>query len=140
MGRKLARTVTLQDDSGTFVTLRRGDEPDEDMAERITNPAAWQPEEPGKDRADGGAWPPDGGFDSMADEEIFAAANSTSLQLDTDDVSTQKESGSYSPKSTYNSATIPALRQMAAERDLDTSGLTRKQELIDLLTEDDADN
>lgn len=138
MGKRLAKSVTLPNESGEYINYLKGTEPSEDIAEQITNPAAWEPES-AADRADGGAWPPDGGFETMDDEEIFAAANSTSSS-DERDLNTSKANGIFDSNSAYQSMTVPALRATAEERDLDSSGLTRKQELIDLLVEDDASN
>lgn len=138
MGKKLAKAVSLMDNAGTFQTYAKGSEPPADVAEQITNPAAWAPES-AEERSDGGAWPPDGGFEAMDDEEVFAAANSTSL-ASSDDLNTQKESGDFDPSGMYQNKTVPQLRALAEERDLDTSGMTRKQEIIDLLAEDDASN
>lgn len=143
MGRKLAKTVTLMDDSGNFQKYLKGTEPDEEVAGRITNPAAWVPEEDSPERNPDHSWPPDGGFESMSDEEIFLAANSTSSSTgegDRSDLRTQKATGDHDPSETYRKATIPQLRTMAEERELDTQGLTRRRELVDLLEKDDARN
>lgn len=137
MGRRLAKAVTLMNDSGEFITYGKGTEPSEDVAEQITNPAAWAPETP-EDRNDGGAWPPDGGLEAMGDEEIFAVANGTSVLSEGAEPTTQKSTGTYDPNKTYNQMTVPQLRQMCVDRDLEVEGLTRKQEFIDRLAEDDA--
>lgn len=141
MGKKLARNVSLMDPELGYITLERGSEPTSDQAELITNPAAWEPESK-EDRLDGGAWPPDGGLEAMDDEEVFGSANSTSV-LEEGDLTPKDErldalEGGDTPS--YQDQTIPQLRILAVERDLDVTGLTRKQEFIDLLAEDDADN
>lgn len=142
MGRKLAKTVNVRTDDGEVVRLYAGDEPTSDQAEKITNPAAWAPEsEEEVERNPDHSWPPDGGFSSMSDKEIFDAANSTSTSTEDEDdqstLRTQKATGDHDPSETYRRATIPQLRALAEERDLDTSGITRRQEIVDLLTKAD---
>lgn len=147
MGRRLAKSVTLMNDSGEFVTHRKGEREedlDDDIVERITNPAAWavdlgEDDEPERDPKK--SWPPDGGFDVMSQVEIFNAANSTSSTTgrndDQEEPRTAKNTGSFDASRTYEGLTVPQLRAMAVERDLEVTGLTRKQEFVDLLNEAD---
>lgn len=139
MGRKLAKSVAVRNESGETSVLLKGTEPTAEQAEEITNPAAWAPES-AEDRHDGGAWPPDGGLDSLDDEEVFALANSTSVSEGGEEPKTAKNTGDFDASARYQGMTVPSLRAAAVERDLDASGLRTKQEIIDLLEQDDADN
>ncbi|MFF3468771.1 hypothetical protein ACFYXB_42500, partial [Streptomyces sp. NPDC002619] len=64
MGRRLAAAVhVLHPKSNEWLILQPGDEPDEDLAEAITNPAAWEPDEDDEESLDDGGEgePPVGG-------------------------------------------------------------------------------
>lgn len=144
MPRTLAKTVTLMDpNSGEFVTHLKGTQPGDEVAERITNPAAWVPESE-EDRRVGGTWPPDGGLEAMTEQEVFRAANSTSTSTATEgeegDERTKKATGRFDPNLTYSAASIPQLRAMADERGIDVQGMNRKQQLVEALQEADARN
>lgn len=127
MSKTLAKTVFVRDPkTGEVTKLLRGTPvDDEEILEQITNPAAWETG--------------DGSLSDMDDEEIFAAANTNST-VKGGEVPTAKATGSFDANEQYQGMTVPALRALAEERDLDTSGLTRKQDLIDALNRDDAGN
>jgi hypothetical protein len=135
-GRRLAKSVVAMDpDTGEFKNFLAGTIPPESVADNITNPAAWE------SSSKGGTSHPNGGLSVMEDEEIFAAANSNSSrgsEEDEDDLNTVKATGDFDEEAEYAKQTIPQLRAQAAERGIDTTGMSRKQELIDALVEDDA--
>ncbi|MGW0952823.1 hypothetical protein [Streptomyces sp. NPDC002545] len=57
MGRRLAAAVHVQHpQTNEWLILQPGEEPDEDLAEVITNPSAWEPDE---DEEDAGEVSPD---------------------------------------------------------------------------------
>ncbi|MFH8772051.1 hypothetical protein [Streptomyces sp. NPDC017958] len=63
MGRRLAAAVHVtHPETHEPMILQPGDEPDEGLAEVITNPAAWEPDEDeGEDGEDGDGGDPDSG-------------------------------------------------------------------------------
>ncbi|MGI5507699.1 hypothetical protein [Streptomyces sp. CA-106131] len=78
MGRRLAAAVHVRHPkTNELLILLPGDEPDEDRAEAITNPAAWEPgDDEGQD--DGGEGdPPAGGTDPTPTPEPTPAPETT---------------------------------------------------------------
>ncbi|MGW2936106.1 hypothetical protein ACWDA7_30615 [Streptomyces sp. NPDC001156] len=58
MGRRLTAAVHVRHPkSNELLILQPGDEPDEDLAEAITNPAAWEPDEDAEDDGEQGETP-----------------------------------------------------------------------------------
>ncbi|MGI5143702.1 hypothetical protein [Streptomyces sp. CA-106110] len=76
MGRRLAAAVhVLHPKTNEWLILQPGDEPDEDLAEAITHPDAWEPDEDGEDGGEGD--PPAGGTEPTPTPEPTPAPETT---------------------------------------------------------------
>lgn len=113
MPKTVERTVTVLDSKdGAYKTFLPGDEMDDELAKSVSNPAVFTAEET---------------EDQRRQRETVA--------LLTNQV--QVEGGGFRTATQYAVLSVPVLKEIAEERNIDLTGAGRKQEIVDKLVADD---
>lgn len=136
--KKLAKSVHIMNpDTGQYESFLGGTTPPRWVADRITNNKAWE-----AGSGEPAAFARTGGLAAMTDEEKRGAAssNSTDLLEDLEEIDDDgdelEEFGEDSPRGVLEQRTVPQLRKLAAERNVDVEGLKKKDDIIDALMAD----